>query len=39
MVVLHLGAWVMRAGGGSERLYQARVHSGFIQYNHQEMGL
>lgn len=39
MVVLHLGAWVMRAGGGSERLCQARVHSGFIQCNHQGMGL
>lgn len=31
MVVLHLGAWVMRTGGGSERLCRARVHSDFIQ--------
>lgn len=31
MVVLHLGAWVTRAEGGSERLCRARVHSDFIQ--------
>lgn len=31
MAVLHLGAWVMRAEGGSKRLCGARVHSDFIQ--------
>lgn len=40
MVARHLGAWVTRAGGGSDSLCRAHVHLDFIQCSpkHDEMG-